>query len=132
MRALGELLFKALLLLHRIVQLAERVAQLEPAGKDFEALNVVRVVGLLLRERRDDGRVIVDEGGLDKVGLDDSFEQSRRLPFRAPVLYDVELESALKTADQIDSRAVIQSLDSDASSFRAVLAFAPEFLVSGA
>ncbi len=46
--ALGELIVESFLLLHRIVQLAEGVAQLEASGKDLESLDVIRVVGLLL------------------------------------------------------------------------------------
>ena len=67
--ALGELIVESFLLLHRIVQLAEGVAQLEAAGKNLESLDVIRVVGLLLRERRDSRWVVVDDGRLDEVGL---------------------------------------------------------------
>jgi hypothetical protein len=62
-------------LLDGIVELAEGVAELEAAGEELEALDVVRVVGLLLGERRDFGGVVVDDGGLDEVGFDDSFEE---------------------------------------------------------
>ena len=50
--ALSQLLGKALVLLHRVVQLAEGVAQLEAPGKELEALDIGWIVGLGLRERR--------------------------------------------------------------------------------
>ncbi len=68
--AIGELLLETLVLLHRIVQLAEGVAELKAAGEDLESLDVVRVVGLLLRERRDFGWIVVDEGRLHELWLD--------------------------------------------------------------
>ena len=63
------------MLLDGVVQLAEGVAQLEAAGEELEALDVVRIVGLLLRERRDVGREVVDDGGLDEERLDDGLEE---------------------------------------------------------
>ena len=73
--ALGKLLLEAFVLFDRVVQLAEGVAQLETAGEELEALDVLGVVGFGLRERRDDGRVVVDDGGLDQEGLDDRLEK---------------------------------------------------------
>ncbi len=63
------------MLFDRIVELAEGVAELEAAGEELEALDVFGVVGLGFRERRDDGRVVVDDGRLDEERLDDGLEE---------------------------------------------------------
>ena len=63
--ALCELVVESFLLFDWIVQLAEGVAQFESSGEDFETLDVIRVVGFLLRQRRDFRRVVVDDGWLD-------------------------------------------------------------------
>ena len=65
--ALGELIVEALVLLDGIVEFAEGIADFESADVDLEPLNPVRIVGLLLGERRDGGRELVDDGGLDEV-----------------------------------------------------------------
>ena len=44
--ALRQLLLEALVLLFRIVQLAEGIAQFETAGEKLEALDMFRIVGL--------------------------------------------------------------------------------------
>ncbi len=49
--ALGKLLPEAPLLIHRIVQLAEGIPQLEASDIELEALYPLRLVGLGLRER---------------------------------------------------------------------------------
>jgi hypothetical protein len=88
--ALGELVFEALLLLDRIVQLAEGVAQLEAAAEELETLDVRRVVRLGLRERRNLDRVVVDDVRLNEERLDDRLEEvinglaQRRESFSAP------------------------------------------------
>ena len=64
------------MLLDRIVQLAEGVAEFEAADVELEALHPVRVVGLLLRERRDGRRKLVDDRGLDEMWFGDSFEEA--------------------------------------------------------
>src|SRR5436853_69728 len=66
-RAPFELGLEAAALLHWIVQLAERVRNLHPVNVELEALDGVRVVGALLRQRRDLGRKVVDEGRLDEL-----------------------------------------------------------------
>ena len=68
-RAVGELRLEAAPLLRRIVQLAEGIGDLEAADVQLEPLHRVRVVRLLLRERRHLGREVVDEGRLDEVVL---------------------------------------------------------------
>src|ERR1700733_3710811 len=73
--ALRQLLFEALVLFDGVVELAEGVAEFEAAGEEFEALNVGRVVGLGFGERRDLGGVVVDDGGLDEVGLYNIFKK---------------------------------------------------------
>ena len=67
MGAIFKLLSKAFVLLHRIVQFAECVAQLEAATVKLEAFYPIRVVGILLGERRDCGWKFVDDCGLDEV-----------------------------------------------------------------
>jgi hypothetical protein len=65
--ALGKLLSKSFMLLYRVVQFAEGIAQLEATRVDLEALNPIRVVGALLGERRNGRRKFVDDGGLDQM-----------------------------------------------------------------
>ena len=65
----GKLLVEAAPLLLRIVQFSEGVGQLHLAGVELEALHRVGIVRPLLRERRDFGRKIVDEGRLDQPVL---------------------------------------------------------------
>ena len=75
-RPLLQLLLEAAALLRRIVQLAEGVGHLEAADVQLEALDRVRIVGLLLGERRDFGREVVDEGRLNQLVLAERLEDS--------------------------------------------------------
>jgi hypothetical protein len=93
-------------LFYGIVELAEGVAELEAAGEELEALDVIGVVGLLLGERRDDGWVVVDDCGLDEVWLDkyprkgDRVTLPRGSPFRTGG-NEVLVEPTLKRPSQI-------------------------------
>ena len=83
------------MLFYGIVELAEGVAEFEAAGEELEALDVIRVVGLLLGERGDCGWVVVDDGRLDEVWLDQFLEKAidhlaKRFPFRLEVMNLVE------------------------------------------
>ena len=54
----------------------------KPPTKNLESLDVIRVVGLLLRERRDVGREVVDDGGLDEMRLRRGPRRGRKSPCR--------------------------------------------------
>src|SRR3989338_6591185 len=73
----AELLEEALVLLERVVEFREGVAELKPAGEDFEALGERRVVVAGIRERRAHDQDIVDERRLDEPALDHRFEKMR-------------------------------------------------------
>jgi hypothetical protein len=64
-------------LLHRIVELAEGVGNLEATDVQLESLHRVGVVGLLLRQRRHLGRKVVDECRPCEVVLAQRFEHLR-------------------------------------------------------
>ena len=70
-----ELLFEAAALLLRVVQFGKRVRDLHAAGIDLEALHKLRFVGLVLRERRDLDREVVDDRRLEQVRLGMLLEQ---------------------------------------------------------
>src|SRR5207244_9624122 len=59
------LILEAVALFGGIVQFAEGVRNLHTADVELEALDEIRVVGLLLGERRDLERVVQNERGLD-------------------------------------------------------------------
>src|ERR1700733_9941869 len=75
--ALRELIVESFLLLYRIIQLAEGIAQLESSGENLEPLHVIRVVGFLLGKRRDSSWVVVNDGGLNEVLFDQYFKNGR-------------------------------------------------------
>ena len=77
-RAVLQLRLEPPALLDRIVQLAEGVGHLEAADVELEALDRVRIVRLLLRERRDFGRKVVDEGRLNQPVLAERLEDLGR------------------------------------------------------
>src|SRR5215813_685202 len=81
--AFRELLLEAATLLFRIVQLAEGVADLQSADKNLEALDPVRLVLFVLRERRDRDREVIQDRGLPEMLLGDSLKHVRdRFPGR--------------------------------------------------
>ena len=63
------------MLLLRVVDLAERVAELHPAGEVLEALHERRVVVGRPRERRELDRVVVEDRRLDQVRLDEGLRR---------------------------------------------------------
>ena len=72
--AVRELRLEPAALLGRIVELAEGVGHFEPADVQLEPLDGVRIVRLLLRERRHLGREVVDERRLDELVLVQALE----------------------------------------------------------
>src|ERR1019366_2733402 len=76
-RAFAALPLEAPALLLGIVQLAERVADLKSANEYLETLDPIGVLlrlALVLRERRNGERKVVDEGWLNQVRLGDKLE----------------------------------------------------------
>ena len=69
-------LYKTRFLVQRIVQLGEGVAQFHAAHKPLEAFHGLRIARFTLRQRRNIARVIVQEGRLDKVGLQKVADQA--------------------------------------------------------
>src|SRR6185312_14556362 len=63
------LLLEATPLLVRVVQLAERVGELDAADKSLEALDDSRLGAMRLRERRQLYGIVEDEGGLHELRL---------------------------------------------------------------
>ena len=107
--ALGDLLLEALVLLHRVVQLAEGVAQLEAAGEELKPLHVGRVVGLGLGERRDLHRVVVDDGRLNQERLHNRFEEVvDRLAHRR-AFHGVVVDFVDRGADSFQLRQALRS-----------------------
>src|SRR5207244_12268413 len=66
---------EAQLLSDGIVQLAESVAQVGPAGKEFKSLGERRIIGAALRQRRNGGRKVIQDRRLDQLFLRDSLKQ---------------------------------------------------------
>ena len=75
--ALGHLALKASLLVNRIVQLGERVAEFHRVDEILEALRKGGVVRLALGERAVLHRIIVDKRRLDEVLLHERVEELR-------------------------------------------------------
>ena len=91
-----QLIFEPLVLLHRIVQLAEGITEFKPACIDFKPLHPIRIIRLLLRQRRDGGGKLIDDGGLHQVFFGHSLEDARnRLAFWfAGLIVDVSPDCA--------------------------------------
>ena len=73
--ALGKLLAESLVLFHRIVQLAEGIAQLEAAAVKLKPLYPIGIIRILLGQRRNSRRKLVDDRGLDKMLFSDKLEK---------------------------------------------------------
>ncbi len=76
----AELPLEAAALLLGIVQLAEGVADFQAADEDLEALHPLGILfrlALVLRQRRDSQREVVDERRLDQVRFGDELEDLR-------------------------------------------------------
>lgn len=67
--------FEALSLVDGVVKLGVRVRHLPAVHEELEALDVVRVIGLFLCERRYLNRVIHDKCGLNEVFLNEFLEE---------------------------------------------------------
>ena len=65
--ALFQLLFEAAALLLGVVEFAEAVGKLHLSRENFETLDPIGFVGLVLGERRDHGGELVDHRWLDQV-----------------------------------------------------------------
>ena len=102
---LFQLHLEAAALLVRVVELAEGVGHFEAADVELKPLDGIRVVGLLLGERRDLGRKVVDEGRLHEVGFPQPLEDLGRRLARGRV--GLELDSQAR-GDGIGARAVAQ------------------------
>src|ERR1700745_3651127 len=76
-RFLRKLLLEATALLFRIIQLAEGIADFETADKNLKALHPFRLVLLVLRQRRDRDREVVQDSGLPEMFFCHSFEHVR-------------------------------------------------------
>ena len=63
--AIFKLLGETLVLLDRVVQFAEGVAQFEAAAIELKPLDPIGIVWILFGERGDGGRKLIDNGGLD-------------------------------------------------------------------
>ena len=59
-----------------IVEFAEAVGKFHLPGKNFETLRPLRLIRLLLGERRDRGREFVNDGGLSQMFFGDRFKQT--------------------------------------------------------
>ena len=97
-----DLLFEALALLFGIVQLAEGVADFEAADVKLEALDPVGLVGLLLGERRDGEREVVDDGRLDEVFFGDGLEDRCNRFAAGLALFELDVMAAEREASQPD------------------------------
>src|SRR5687767_5682968 len=75
--SLPKLILEAPLLLGGIVQLAECIGELEAGHVQLEPFDRLRVIGPLLRERRHLGRKVIDERGLNEIGLAKCLEDFR-------------------------------------------------------
>ena len=73
--ALGHLTLEAALLVDGVVQLAEGVAVLGAVDEILEALGEGGIIRLALCQRADLDGIIVDEGGLDELVLDEGVEE---------------------------------------------------------
>ena len=73
--ALGDLTLEAALLVDGVVQLAEGVAVLGAVDEILEALGEGRVARLALGQRTDLDGIVVDEGGLDELILNEGVEE---------------------------------------------------------
>ena len=73
------MLFEAAALVFGIVEFAETVGDFHLSGEDFEALGPVRLVGLLLGERRDRCGEFVNDGRLHEMFFGRRFEQGRNI-----------------------------------------------------
>ena len=91
-RAIGQLRLESAALLVGIVQLAERVGNLHPADIKLEPFDRVRIIGALLGQRRNLGRVVVDKGRLDQQLLDMLLENLGRDLSWPPALLDVDAQ----------------------------------------
>src|SRR5690606_19823217 len=87
-----QLRLEARALLDGIVELTEAVGHLAAAGVEFEPLDRVRVVRLLLGERRDFGREVVDERRLNELVFPERFEDRGRDPAGAVRRLDLDAE----------------------------------------
>src|SRR5262245_46716845 len=76
-RAARQLRLEAAALLGRVVELAERIRDFEPADVQLESFHGVWIIRPLLGQRRDLGRKIVDEGRLDELLFAQAFEDRR-------------------------------------------------------
>ena len=73
--ALGHLALEAALLVDGVVQLAEGVAVLGAVDEILEPLGEGGIIRLALGQRADLDGVVVDEGGLDQLVLDEGVEE---------------------------------------------------------
>src|SRR5687768_8194554 len=88
----GELRLEPAALFGRVVQLTERVRHFEAADVELEPLDGIRIVRLLLRERRHLGRKVVDECGLDEIVFVQPLEDLGRHPAGAPRSLQLDAE----------------------------------------
>ncbi len=72
--AFAELFFEAGALVVGVVELAEAVGEFHAAAEDLEALHPVGLVLLVLGERRDGAREVVEDGRLDEMRFGDGLE----------------------------------------------------------
>jgi len=90
--SLGDLREEATFLFRWIVKFGEAIGDLHASNKNLEALGERRIVGLLLGERRNVGREVVENGGLDEFGFGHGFKEQaspfsvRELTLRSCVL----------------------------------------------
>src|SRR6516162_2262733 len=76
--ALLQLLLETAALLFRIVELAEGIADLKTTDEDFKALDpILRLVALVLRQRRDGKRKVIEDGRLNQMLFGDRLKQRR-------------------------------------------------------
>src|SRR4051795_12008778 len=74
-RFFRKLLLESTALLLGVVQFAEGVSDLEAADKNLKALDPCWLIRLVLRERRDLDREVIEDRWLDQMFLGHSFEQ---------------------------------------------------------